>query len=117
MVFILQRELFRLSLSSHFFVHANNKGSIMTIEQRVAFLERRCRHLTGLLIAAMAVTMVMFFGGGSGKLTTSNTCRNQPPETQEKYIDLQKNVKRIFAITFRGECLFQVPPSCTKAVL
>ena len=44
----------------------------MTIEQRVAFLERRCRHLTGLLIAAMAVTMVMFFGGAAPNVEPAN---------------------------------------------
>lgn len=44
----------------------------MKLEKRIGLLERRCRHLTCVLGAAMAVMMVLFFWGAAPNVEPAN---------------------------------------------
>ena len=72
MIFIRQLELFSTWMIQPCFFMPTITESITTLEQRVGFLERCCRHLAGLLIAAMAVMIVIFFGGAAPNVEPAN---------------------------------------------
>jgi len=60
----------------------------MTLEQRVGQLEKRCRHLTGVLIGTMAVTAVIVLGGAA-----SNSDRETVRTQQLEIVDSDGKVR------------------------